>query len=148
MVKLFGEEIDVEARILNLEGISGHADRTHLLEWVGKFKKKPEHVFIVHGEDSVCEEFAKTVRDRYHMEADAPYSGDIYDLSCNCCVEQGTREKAKKKKTSTGAAGVFARLVAAGQRLASVIQKNYGLPNKELAKFADQINSLCDKWER
>ena len=148
MVKLFGEEIDVEARILNLEGISGHADRTHLLEWVGKFKKKPEHVFIVHGEDSVWEEFAKTVRDRYHMEADAPYSGDIYDLSCNCCVEQGTREKAKKKKTSTGAAGVFARLVAAGQRLASVIQKNYGLPNKELAKFADQINSLCDKWER
>ena len=36
----------------------------------------------------------------------------------------------------------------AGQRLLSVIQKNEGIPNKDLAKFADQINSLADKWDR
>ena len=29
-----------------------------------------------------------------------------------------------------------------------VINKCEGLPNKELAKFADQINALCDKWSR
>ncbi len=40
------------------------------------------------------------------------------------------------------------RLLAAGQRLLSVIQKNEGIPNKDLAKFADQINSLADKWDR
>ncbi|MGN0485299.1 MAG: MBL fold metallo-hydrolase RNA specificity domain-containing protein [Lachnospiraceae bacterium] len=147
-VKLFGEEIDVEAQTLNLAGISGHADKEHLLEWIGKFEKKPEHVFIVHGEDSVCEEFAQTVRTTCQMNADAPYSGDIYDLAENVRVQAGTRQKAEKKPKSKAVAGVFARLVAAGQRLASVIQKNYGLPNKELAKFADQINSLCDKWDR
>ena len=43
---------------------------------------------------------------------------------------------------------VFQRLLAAGQRLMSVIHKNEGGANKDLAKFADQINALCDKWER
>ena len=40
------------------------------------------------------------------------------------------------------------RLLAAGQRLLAVIRKNEGVANKDLAKFADQVNSLCDKWDR
>jgi metallo-beta-lactamase family protein len=43
---------------------------------------------------------------------------------------------------------VFDRLVAAGARLCAVIQKCKGMANKDLAKFADQINALCDKWDR
>ena len=39
-------------------------------------------------------------------------------------------------------------LVAAGQRLLTVITRNKGGANKDLSKFADQINSLCDKWDR
>ena len=54
----------------------------------------------------------------------------------------------KTKSASKASSNVFARLLAAGQRLLAVINKNEGLPNKELARFADQINSLCDKWER
>ena len=38
------------------------------------------------------------------------------------------------------------RLVLAGRRLVAVIQHNRGGSNKELARFASQINSLCDKW--
>ena len=53
----------------------------------------------------------------------------------------------EKKKQSAGS-DVFQRLVAAGQRLLAVIQHNEGGTNKDLAKFADQINSLCDKWDR
>ena len=46
------------------------------------------------------------------------------------------------------ASTVFARLLSAGQRLLTVIKHNEGGANKDLAKFADQINSLCDKWDR
>ena len=83
-------------------------------------------------------------------EAVAPFSGDIYDLFTNACIKQGSRMMLPKKTKSSGKASsnVFARLLAAGQRLLAVINKNEGLPNKELARFADQINSLCDKWER
>ena len=35
-----------------------------------------------------------------------------------------------------------------GQRLMTVITHNEGGANKDLAKFADQINALCDKWDR
>ena len=52
------------------------------------------------------------------------------------------------KKKQYKAQGVFARLIAAGERLMAVIQKCEGMANKDLAKFADQINSLCDKWDR
>ena len=54
----------------------------------------------------------------------------------------------KKVKETTRVSGVFQRLVNAGQRLMAVIRHNEGGANKDLAKFADQINSLCDKWDR
>ena len=38
--------------------------------------------------------------------------------------------------------------MAVGARLMAVIKKSEGMANKDLAKFADQINSLCDKWDR
>lgn len=49
-VKLFGEDIAVKAHIYNLQGLSGHADRNGLLNWVKSFKKKPENIFLVHGD--------------------------------------------------------------------------------------------------
>ena len=45
------------ADIVQLEGLSGHADKNGLLKWVNSFEKKPEEVFVVHGEDAVCEAF-------------------------------------------------------------------------------------------
>ena len=49
-VKLFGEIVTVKAQIRRLQGISGHADRNGLLKWLAAFEKKPERVFVVHGD--------------------------------------------------------------------------------------------------
>lgn len=62
-VTLFGEEIQVNAEIYNLEGFSGHADREGLLQWLGGFQKEPKHIFLVHGEAQSKEDFAKTVEE-------------------------------------------------------------------------------------
>lgn len=148
-VKLFGETIEVHARIENLAGISGHADQPHLLEWIKAFEQKPKRVFVVHGDDKVCDHFSQLVQLETGIPAVAPYSGDIYDLLTDTCIQQGSREIVQKKKKDTRmSSNVFARLVAAGERLLSVIRKCEGRPNKELGKFADQINSLCDKWDQ
>ena len=40
-VNLFGEEIEIQAEIRRLAGISGHADNNGLLKWIGSFEKKP-----------------------------------------------------------------------------------------------------------
>ena len=146
-VKLFGEEVEVRAKIINLPGISGHADQPHLLEWVKAFGDTPTKVFVVHGDEESAVYFSKLVRKETGIDAVAPYSGDVYDLESGLCIQQGTHKLAVKKKQSK-AQGVFARLIAAGERLMAVIQKCEGMANKDLAKFADQINSLCDKWDR
>lgn len=61
-VTLFGEKIQVNAEIYNLEGFSGHADRDGLLAWLKGFRKEPKHIFLVHGEPQAKEDFAETVR--------------------------------------------------------------------------------------
>ena len=53
-----------------------------------------------------------------------------------------------KKKAKSVASAVYARLLAAAQRLLNMVKGIDGMPNKDMGKFADQINSLCDKWER
>ena len=148
-VRLFGETIEVKARIAQLEGFSGHADKEGLLRWIRAFSRKPEKVFVVHGEDSVCDEFSYALRTDCGLDAWAPYSGGSYDLIRDVIITEGIRERQKSKKTAAKAvSSVFARLLAAGQRLMTVIQHNEGGANKDLAKFADQINALCDKWDR
>ena len=84
-------------------------------------------------------------------QAIAPYSGTIVDLLTGEVVKEtlGIAVKHAKEKAKTRkAAGVYARLLAAGQRLMTVIRHNEGGANKDLAKFADQINAMCDKWDR
>ena len=146
-VKLFGETIEVQANIENLTGISGHADVNQLTKWVSMFDPKPKRVFIVHGEDKVTEQFAAHIHEELGLEAYAPFSGDAFDLLTGACVAQGSREAVEKKSTRA-VNNIFARLVAAGERLMTVIRKCEGMPNRELGKFADQINELCNKWER
>lgn len=150
-VKLFGETIEVAARIEQLKGISGHADREGLLRYIGALRNKPEQIFVVHGEDMVCDEFAETITNEFGYPALAPYSGGSYDLKENVCLAVGNRERKKRaedKPAARHASDVFARLVAAGKRLMTVILHNEGGANKDLTKFTNQILALCEKWDR
>ena len=148
-VKLFGEAIEVRAQIRSIEGISGHADQNGLFKWLDSYMRKPDQVFVVHGEDSTCDEFVRILNEEKGYHAAAPFSGSVYDLADGrwLTVTKGVLIKGESAPAKK-AAGVFGRLVAAGERLRRVILKNEGGTNKDLAKFADQINSLCDKWDR
>ena len=147
-VKLFGETIEVRADIRQLAGISGHADKNGLLEWIQGFEKKPKKVFVVHGEDSVCKAFTQCLTEEYGFHAYAPYSGTRFDLNRGEFIRETSPIVLEKKPKERKVSDVFSRLLAAGQRLMVVIGRNEGGANKDLAKFADQINSLCDKWDR
>ncbi len=146
--RLFGETIDVKATICNLPGISGHADMNHLTDWARHFTNKPKQFFIVHGEDSTTDAFAMHLMEELGVKAEAPYSGDVFDLLTGQWTTRGSRQRIEKKTEKHRANTVFDRLLAAGNRLIAVIRRNEGLANKDMAKFADQINALCDKWDR
>ena len=149
-VKLFGETVEVNAKIEVLQGISGHADMNGLLAWLGGFEKLPEHVFVVHGEDQVTDEFARTVTEKFGCPAFAPYSGGCVDLRTGEILSEGIRQpkKAAEKPAQAKKQNAFYRLVAAAKRLMEVVYKNEDLANKEMAKFETQIQNLADKWDR
>ena len=148
-IRLFGETVEVSAKILNLPGISGHADKDQLTQWAGAFSESAPKFFIVHGEDTNTDAFAAHLHQTFGYDAQAPYSGDTYDLVTGVQIKQGQRQRTlKRTKASKASTNVFARLLTAGERLLGLIHKLEGRPNKELAKFADQINSLCDKWSK
>ncbi|MGN0168819.1 MAG: MBL fold metallo-hydrolase RNA specificity domain-containing protein [Acetatifactor sp.] len=146
-VRLFGEPIQVRAQIKQLAGMSGHADKNGLIEWISGFEEKPRKVFVVHGEDSVCTGFAECLKIEYGQRAYAPYSGTEFNLLSGKLEYEAAPIPVKKKEKSAAPSGVFARLLAAAQRLLNLVQKSDGMANKDMAKFADQINSLCDKWQ-
>ena len=147
-VKLFNETIDVKAEIRTLVGISGHADNNGLHRWIDSIKNKPQKVFVVHGDDDAVNDFTQQLIDKGY-DATSPYSGAVYDLAENryeiiANPVAITRKSAEAMRNDS----VFSKLVAAGRRLAAVIQKNKGGANKDLAKFTSQIESLCDKWDK
>src|SRR5690606_2928005 len=57
-VRIFGEEYDLRAEVVTINGFSAHADSSELLDWVAHFTRKPRHTFIVHGEEPTSLAFA------------------------------------------------------------------------------------------
>ena len=147
-VKLFGEEIAVAARIVNYHGLSSHADRDHLMGWIESFKApKPQHVFVVHGDREVAPFFAKTV-EGMGFSAHAPQYTEVYDLATCTQLEKGFLPERKAKPVGGGkTSSAYERLVAVGEMLMASIRRSKGRDNKSLARFADQLRQLLEKWE-
>ena len=145
-VKLFGEAIEVRAQIKSMRGLSGHADKDGLIEWISAFEEKPKKVFVVHGDDDACVAFTECLKIEHGQRAYAPYSGTVFNLLSNQFEFEASPIPIQKKTQL--ATGAYARLLAAGQRLLSIIKKSDGYANKDLAKMADQVIALCDKLEK
>ena len=148
-VSLFGEEIAIRCQIHNLRNMSSHADREELLGWIDSFKKKPECVFVVHGEEQTCKNFTlRLIENDY--KAIAPKYSSIYDLDSYEPIFEGRdlQRRSDSDRTERRDSPVFQRLMLAGMRLVEIISRNKGGTNKDLAKFADQIDSLANKWDR
>ena len=147
-IKLFGEDIQVRAEIATLPGVSGHADKNGLIAWLKGFTKKPELVFVNHGDPDAAESFTACLNGELGYRAFAPYSGTSFDLLRGEFVRitQGKpiTAKAKSKKVNT----TFTRLLAAVERLMTAAKACEGRANKELARYTDQINKLAEKMEK
>ena len=109
------------------------------------FRRKHEGTLILY------EAAAKTLKEQ-GFTASAPYNGEQWGIGAEgaVCIKEGNRVHIEHRlgESASRAATVFQRLVSAGKRLLRVIEHNEGGANKDLAKFADQINALCDKWDR
>ncbi len=147
-VTLFGEEVSVKAEIATLQGTSGHADRNGLMHWVEGFKKKPQLVFVNHGDDQSCEDFKNLLRQEGY-DAVAPYSGTEYDLATGqltVYTDGKPIDRVQEYKSGTRANAVYKEMVAEAERLLTLAKGRRGRTNKDNAKLTSQIRNLIDKW--
>ena len=148
-VKLFGEEIAVNAEIAMLHGTSGHADKEGLLNWLGSFREKPKRVFVNHGDDHSCEAFRATLETMGYY-AEAPYSGTEYDLLTGRITAYTEGVKIDREAAFKGnqrARQVYGELLAAAEELLALVRTRKGRTNKDNAKLTGQIRSLISKWK-
>lgn len=149
-VKLFGEEIEVHAKLAMMKDMSSHADQEGLVRWITSFKKQmPSQVFVVHGDNEVTDSFCALLKEQHGIHAEAPYSGSLYDLAAGQWIRKTEGVPIVKESAARRVANaVFERLLNSVTRLRRVAEANQGGTNKDLARFADQIDALSDKWSR
>ncbi len=75
------EVINIDMSVHTVEGFSGHSDRRQLVNYVRRLRPQPKRVFVVHGEESKCENLARTVSKMRGVRGHAPRLLDTFRLA-------------------------------------------------------------------
>jgi metallo-beta-lactamase family protein len=80
-VRIYAENVIVNAKIHTLGGFSGHADRDGLLAWMSGIKNPDLQVFVVHGEGNAAASFGDYIRQQFGHKVSIPSWGEVVDLN-------------------------------------------------------------------
>jgi metallo-beta-lactamase family protein len=72
-IRIHGLDVAVKAHVEQVMGFSGHADRGELLRWIGLMPKKPQKIFLVHGEPNSLESFSASLSSKGYDNQIAAY---------------------------------------------------------------------------
>lgn len=151
-VRLFGEEIQVKAKIRSLQAISGHADADGLYVWAKSFVPQPLRYFICHGEENVALTFADRLASD-GLKTNVPFNGDVWDLVTGLQTDEGNpaliraKTKADKKPQSQKPSMTDRQLQSASDRMTQLLQKARSYSNNLKTSLAEQIVKILKKWE-
>ena len=143
-VKIFGEEIAVNARIEYIEGYSGHADQEGLMNFIYSFIEKPKHIFLIHGEEESQEVLKEKITDGTEIGVSIPEYGETYELD----GETKLVNKIKVRKATSLRQEVLARLNKLQRELvdmdASVKQdvEDTNLRDEDMFRINEKIKDL------
>lgn len=80
-IKIFGQEMPLNARVEVINALSAHADKSGLMDWVNGIKGKTlKHAFAVHGEPEKVEEMARLLKERGIPHVEAPAPGQTFEF--------------------------------------------------------------------
>jgi metallo-beta-lactamase family protein len=79
-VRVLKQPIQIRARVVNMRGISGHADFNELLYWLRPIKTAPKRVFVTHGEKAQSEAMAEHLRTERGWECHIPVLNETVEL--------------------------------------------------------------------
>lgn len=79
-IKIHGRYFTVKAKILEIVGMSAHADQNGLLNWLSELEDKPEKIFLVHGENQPADELRIKINERYGYACSIPLLNQQIEL--------------------------------------------------------------------
>ena len=153
-IKLFGEEIAVNARIEYIEGYSGHADQEGLLNFVYSFLKKPKHIFLVHGEPDGQEELKNKIIETTNLPVSIPSFGETYEITDTNVKLVGRFRRTKQEDNKFTKLAILDRLNALKEEIddiEDVVNDNSSdtnIENNELNSLGSKIKELQNQINR
>ena len=145
-VKIFGEEIAINARVEYIEGYSGHADQTWLLNFIWSFTNPPKHVFLVHGEYEGQEELKRKIEETSECKVTIPDFGESYELGNEgpTLLEESEEIEAYRKEFRK--LDIIDRIEELKESISDiedvVMKKNIETSDKDLMTLEDRVKEI------
>ncbi|MDO4266572.1 MAG: MBL fold metallo-hydrolase [Eubacteriales bacterium] len=147
-VRIFGEEIEVRAKIEQMGSMSSHADQTGLLQWISAFTKQPDALFLVHGNDEAMTAFSALLLEKPGIKPHCPYSGSVFDLATGRFEYEAEprfirREKAVSVRNNT----VRQELALAAEAVRQLSEELKTGTNADMKRFTKELRNLLARWK-
>ena len=79
-IRIFGQDVAVNAEIVSLPGMSAHADASQIMDWLRTAKRPPQHVYITHGEQDASDALRRRIQRELGWHTSVPMMGDRVEV--------------------------------------------------------------------
>ena len=145
-VKIFGEEIAVNARIEYIEGYSGHADQEWLLNFVYSFTNQPKHIFLVHGEPEGQEVLKQKIEENPGTKVTIPEFGQSFELGNEMPIELERSKDVVAFDKELMRINVLDRIEQMKDQISelanTVKEENFEAQDDDIKKLSDKIKDI------
>ena len=79
-IRIFGQDVAVNAEVVSIPGMSAHADAAQIIQWLGTLSHAPQHTYITHGEHDAADALRRRIQRELGWRASVPMMGDCVDV--------------------------------------------------------------------
>ncbi len=79
-LRIFGEDVRINAEVVSLPGMSAHADASQIIAWLRTLQKPPRHVYVTHGEPAAADALRCRIERELRWRASVPMLGESVAL--------------------------------------------------------------------
>lgn len=79
-IKIHGRYVPVGAHVVQVQGLSAHADYAEMIDWLRGSNLSPKRVFVTHGEPSAADAFRRRLKDAFGWDIVVPEDGSSWML--------------------------------------------------------------------
>jgi metallo-beta-lactamase family protein len=79
-IRIFSQDVPLNAEVTSLPGMSAHADAPQLLRWMGSAPRPPKQVFLTHGEPEAADQLRQRIERELGWPASVARMGQVVML--------------------------------------------------------------------